>query len=84
MENPLEFKKLAVRALRKDEKNGDVWTHMKTCKACNDYGDLFRKHQMYCDEPGEPCNVNEAYSKDPLEGKIVWQYDENNNPKPAE
>jgi hypothetical protein len=32
---------------------------------------------MYCDEPGEPCNVNVVYNKDPLEGKVVWQYDSN-------
>lgn len=51
MENPLEFTNLAVRALRKDEKNGDVWWHMKTCKGCNDYGDLYRKRQVYCDDP---------------------------------
>lgn len=83
MENPLEFTKLAVRALRKDEKDGDTWWHMKTCKGCNDYGDLYRAHQVFCDEPGEPCNINEVYSKDPLAGKVVWQYDENNNPKPS-
>ena len=32
---------------------------MKHCKfLCNDYAILFDKHKVYCDEPGDPCNIN--------------------------
>lgn len=55
-----ELEKKVVRASTKDERHGDIWWKMKQCKLlCNDYGDLSRSHQVYCDEPGEPCNINE-------------------------
>lgn len=31
-----------VRALKKTEQKKDDWNHMKTCKGCNDYGELYR------------------------------------------
>jgi len=58
-EKALKFDKRVVRASRKDEKYGDVWIHMKSCKGCNEYGVLNRAHQLYCDDPtGEPCSIN--------------------------
>jgi hypothetical protein len=30
-----KFHKRVIRAKRKDEKNGDLWMHMKYCKGCN-------------------------------------------------
>ena len=61
-EYKFNFTEKVVRPSRKNETNGDIWYKMKHCPVCDDYGDLFRSHQVYCDEPwllGEPCNVNE-------------------------
>jgi len=32
---------------------------MKNCKICNDYKLLLEKHQVYCDQPGTPCEGKE-------------------------
>ena len=46
--------------------------HMKYCKGCNEYGELYRAHQLYCDDPtGEPCSINQVYDKDPFGDEII-------------
>ena len=54
-----------VRPLTIDEGGGDVRDAMKKCKLCNDYLALARDHAVYCDEPGEPCNVNSLPDPEP-------------------
>eukprot|EP00746_Dinoflagellata_sp_MGD_P161617 gnl/MRDRNA2_/MRDRNA2_88831_c0_seq1.p1 gnl/MRDRNA2_/MRDRNA2_88831_c0~~gnl/MRDRNA2_/MRDRNA2_88831_c0_seq1.p1 ORF type:complete len:331 (-),score=45.31 gnl/MRDRNA2_/MRDRNA2_88831_c0_seq1:5-997(-) len=31
---------------------------MRNCKTCNDYSELYKSHQVYCDEDGPPCNTD--------------------------
>lgn len=60
-----EYDRKVVRPLTIDEGGGDVRDAMKKCKLCNDYLALARDRAVYCDEPGEPCNVNTLPDPEP-------------------
>ena len=66
-----------MRAPNPDE--GEVHHAMKGCKNCNDYLHLTRNHQMYCDEPGDPCNDFDGHVKDDLQGNVRDALDDTRN-----
>jgi hypothetical protein len=34
----------------------DIHDKMNDCKDCNNYHKLHKDHQIFCDQPGKPCD----------------------------
>lgn len=56
----------------------DVHESMRSCATCNSYSELFQLGQVYCDEPGPPCDTEHRVgaliqeASDEYWSKVVW------------